>query len=214
MANATKPFRLLLPVLFLALLLGVVAVPAPGAAAGRPVQQLPVYVLRGALGIFSSGMDALAAEMNTNGIAAIAKRFDDWRGYAATIAGAYKAHPYPIVLVGHSWGANTTLLMAMELGKRNIPVALLVFYDATASARIPPNVRWVINYRSTSAIGGDVQVVGGKGFTGTIDTVTRPDLNHVQIDKAEDLHRQTIAAIRQVFGLQPGAAAPTPPPGR
>ena len=170
--------------------------PRPG-----PTPGTPVYVLRGALGIFSSGMDALADEMNADGVPAVAKGFEDWRDYTATIVRAYRAHRYPVVLVGHSWGANTTLLMAHELGKHDIPVALLVFYDATASARIPPNVHWVINYRSTSAIGGDVEVIGGRGFSGIIDNVTRPDLNHVQIDKAEDLHRQTIDAIRKVLGI-------------
>ena len=200
MANATTRYRRAFSALFLALMVGLSAVPPATAGRVAPIQEPPVYVLRGALGIFSSGMDALADEMNANGIAAVSKPFEDWREYTASIAKAYQTHRYPIVLVGHSWGANTSLLMASELAKRNIPVALLVFYDITNSARIPPNVRRVINYRSTSAIGGAVEVVGGSGFSGVIDNVTRADLNHVQIDKADDLHRQTIDAIRNIFG--------------
>ena len=161
---------------------------------------MPVYVLRGALGIFSSGMDTLADLMNANGVYAVSKPFEGWRDYTAAIVKAYKAHKYPIALVGHSWGADTILLMAYELEKRAIPVALLVFYDITNSARVPPNVRWVVNFRSNSATGANTQVVGGAGFTGTIDNITRPDLNHVEIDKQDALHRQTIAAIRRVFG--------------
>ena len=38
-------------------------------------------------------------------------------------------------------------------------------------------------------------LAGGFGFAGTITNVTRPDLNHLNIDKAEDLHKQTIAEI-------------------
>ncbi len=201
MANATMHVRRALPALILALIVGLLAAPAALADGARPVQQLPIHVLRGALGIFSSGMDALAEEMNGSGIAAVSEPFEDWRDYTAAIVRAYRAHPYPIVLVGHSWGANTILLMARELRKNNIPVALLVLYDATASARVSANVRWVINYRSTSAIGGNVTIVGGSGFHGAIDNVTRPDLNHMQIDKAEDLHRETIDAIRNIFGL-------------
>ncbi len=64
-------------------------------------------------------------------------------------------------------------------------------------------MKWVINYRSTSAIGGQVTVVGGRGFTGVIDNLTRPDLNHVQIDKDESLHEWTIYSIKQALGLQP-----------
>jgi hypothetical protein len=200
MANATTQIRRTLHALFLALIVGFVAAPTAAAVRAVPPPGTPVYVLRGALGIFSSGMDALADEMNAKGVPAVSGAFENWRDYVAGIVPAYRARPYPVILVGHSWGANTLLLMARELDKRAIPVALLVFYDATASARIPANVQRVINYRSTSAIGGNVQVVGGHGFSGTIDNVTRPDLNHVQIDKAEDLHRFTIDAIRKLLG--------------
>lgn len=175
-------------------LLAVPAIAQPRSPAG-----VPVYVLRGALGIFSSGMDGLAVELNARGVAAESVAFDNWHDYTARIEKAYKAHPYPIALVGHSWGANTILLMAYELEKHGIPVSLLVFYDITNSARIPANVHWVINYRSNSATGAETEVVGGAGFTGRIDNVTRPELSHVEIDKAEDLHRQTIAAIRKVL---------------
>ena len=198
--SATIRIRRAVLAILTAVAFGLVAAPAPAPAQARPAISMPVHVLRGALGIFSSGMDALADEMNANGIYAVSKPFDDWRNYTAAIVKAYRAHKYPIALVGHSWGANTILLMAYELDKQNIPVALLVFYDITNSARIPANVRWVLNYRSNSATGANTQVVGGAGFTGTIDNITRPELNHVEIDKQDALHKQTIAAIRKVFG--------------
>ncbi len=146
-------------------------------------------------------MDALAGEMNAHGVPAVSQPFDKWRALTAGIVKAYRTQPYPIALVGHSWGADTILLMAYELEKRHIPVALLVFYDITNSARIPPNVKWVINYRSNSATGANTKVVGGRGFTGTIDNMTRPDLNHVQIDKNESLHQWTIYSIKEALGL-------------
>ena len=208
MANATMRKRSTAYALLLALAVCLITTPITAAAQVQPTLGTPVYVLRGALGIFSSGMDGLADEMTANGVPAVSMGFENWRDYTAAIVCAYTAHRYPVVLVGHSWGANTILLMAHELGKHDIPVALLVFYDATASARIPPNVRRVINYRSTSAIGGDVEVVGGRGFTGVIDNVTRPDLNHIQIDKAEELHRQTIDATRKALGIAPSPSTP------
>jgi hypothetical protein len=198
--SAPIRMRRALSAVIMALAAALVALPASAPAQTRPTISMPVYVLRGALGIFSSGMDTLADRMNANGIYAISEPFDGWRNYTAAIVKAYKAHKYPIALVGHSWGANTILLMAYELEKQDIPVALLVFYDITNSARIPPNVQWVINYRSNSATGANTQVVGGAGFTGTIDNITRADLNHVEIDKQEALHWQTIGAIRKVFG--------------
>ena len=122
--------------LLLALAVCLITTPIAAAAQVRPALGTPVYVLRGALGIFSNGMDGLADEMNANGVPAVSMGFENWRDYTAAIVRAYAAHRYPVVLVGHSWGANTILLMAHELGKHDIPVALLVFYDATASARI------------------------------------------------------------------------------
>ena len=202
MANASMQnppiFRAVFAALIVTLL---IACPTDAATRTSRVLGTPVYVLRGALGIFSSGMDALADEMTAHGVPAVSQPFEAWRTLTAGIVKAYRAQPYPIALVGHSWGANTILLMAYELEKQHVPVALLVFYDITDSARIPPNVKWVVNYRSTSAIGGNVTVVGGRGFAGTIDNITRPDLNHVEIDKDESLHQWTIYSIKEALGL-------------
>ena len=104
------------------------------------------------------------------------------------------------VLIGHSYGANTALLMAYELRKMNIPVALLVFYDLTDSGKVPPNVDHVLNFRSSSSTGINVTVTGAAHFHGTIDNVTRADLNHITIDKQQDLHKQTIETIAKLFG--------------
>lgn len=191
--------RVVAAVLF-ALVAGLAAA-VPAAAAPKALAGVPVYALRGALGIFSSGMDSLADELNADGIAAASVAFNDWGDYDARIIAAYRKHPYPVVLIGHSWGANTILLMAYDLDRHNVPVAALIFYDITESARIPANVKWVVNYRSNSATGGNIQVVGGAGFTGKIKNITRADLNHVQIDKAPDLHRHTIAVVRAALGL-------------
>jgi len=202
LANATMQIRRAVRALFMALVFSLLIAPSTDAAA-QTTRTLgtPIYVLRGALGIFSSGMDALADEMNDIGLPAVSQPFENWRSLTDRIVKAYRAQPYPIALVGHSWGANTILLMAYELEKQHIPVALLVFYDITNSARIPPNVKWVVNYRSTSAIGGEVKVVGGHGFSGVIDNITLPDLNHVEIDKNESLHQWTIYSIKEALGL-------------
>ena len=102
----------------------------------------------------------------------------------AKIVAAYKEHPYPVVIIGHSYGAETALLMAYKLRDASVRVALLVFYDLTNSGKVPSNVDHVLNFRSSSATGIDVTVTGGAHFSGTIENVTRPDLNHLNIDKA------------------------------
>jgi hypothetical protein len=177
-----------------------VPTPAPIAASAPRASAAPILILRGGLNIFSTGMDDLAKELTAKGYPAISDGFEPWRSHLADIVKAYKAKPYPIVIIGHSYGANTALLMAYELRKEDIPVALLVFYDLTDSAKVPPNVDHVLNFRSSSSTGINVTVTGLAHFHGTIDNVTRPDLNHITIDKQEDLHKQTIDAIAKLFG--------------
>lgn len=169
---------------------------APHTASGVP----PIYVMRGGLNIFSTGMDVLAKELTAKGYPAISDGFEDWHSQMAKVVAAYKAHPYPIVIIGHSYGAETALLMAYKLRDENVPVALLVFFDLTSSGKVPANVAHVLNFRSSSATGIDVTVTGGAHFHGTITNVTRADLNHLNIDKAEDLHEQTIKEIATLMG--------------
>ena len=156
--------------------------------------------MRGGLNIFSTGMDVLAKELTAKGYPAISDTFEDWRAQMAKVVAAYKAHPYPIIIIGHSYGADTALLMSYKLKEDNIRVALLVFYDLTDPGKVPSNVDHVLNFRSSSATGINVTVTGGAYFHGTITNVTRADLNHLNIDKAEDLHKQTIDEIASLMG--------------
>ncbi len=178
-----------------------IAAASPAGAAGVKANDAPpIYIYRGGLNIFSTGMDTLADELTAEGVPAVADTFEDWREDMAKVVAGYQKHSYPIIIIGHSYGANTALLMAYELAKSDIPVALLVFYDLTDTAKVPPNVAHVLNFRSSSSTGIDVTVTGGAHFSGTIKNVTRPDLNHIDIDKAKDLHKQTIDEILSLLG--------------
>jgi pimeloyl-ACP methyl ester carboxylesterase len=176
------------------------AAEARTAAKARPGEAPPIYVMRGGLDIFSTGMNVLAKELTAKGYPAISDGFMDWRKHMDKMVAAYREHPYPIIIIGHSYGADTALLMAYKLRELNVPVALLVFYDLTDSGKVPPNVAHVLNFRSSSSTGINVTVTGGAYFHGTITNVTRPDLNHLNIDKAEDLHKQTIKEIATLMG--------------
>ena len=186
-----------------AFVIGLVSASAGAAeakASSKAIDTPPIYIMRGGLNIFSTGMDVLAKELTAAGNPAISDTFEDWHKEMAKQVAAYQEHPYPIIIIGHSWGAETALLMAYKFRDANIPVALLVFYDLTDSGKVPPNVERVLNFRSSSATGMNVTVTGGTYFHGTITNVTRADLNHLNIDKAEDLHKQTIDAIATLLG--------------
>ena len=86
-----------------------------------------VYLLRGWFGVFSTGLDSVAAELRSKGIKAETVGHLAWK---TTVANIIKWHASgnsgPLVLVGHSQGANNVIDMARLLQPENIPVDLLV----------------------------------------------------------------------------------------
>src|SRR5262249_6049928 len=110
------------------------ATPAAEAAPGKPAPARPhrggrahVYLLRGLMNIFSLGMDDLAAKIRSRGIDATVYNYTDSHALVAEITAKYKAGKHgPIILIGHSLGANAVMLMGQEFGKRGVPVALIV----------------------------------------------------------------------------------------
>src|SRR5687767_8719344 len=108
----------------------------PGALARvRPVSDQPragnAYLLRGFIGVFSTGVDDLARQIDASGVRANVYQDDQWAALARTIAQKYKhaRHAEPLVLIGHSYGADDVVRIARELDKANVPVDLLVTLD-------------------------------------------------------------------------------------
>jgi hypothetical protein len=91
------------------------------------------------------------------------------------------------------------VLIARRLAQTGTPVALMILYDGTNSMVVPANVKRVINLRSKAAIGTDIAITGGYGFTGVIQIEDRPEYGHLDIDNAPALHDESIAAVLQVL---------------
>lgn len=108
-----------------------------------------VYTMRGGLlGIFSTGMAVLANTLeNDYNVHAANTVYHDASGLSSYIIQHYKAHdlPGPIILVGHSLGANEQIKVADELAIEHIPVTLLITVDAGLPLKIPDNVHQVLN---------------------------------------------------------------------
>lgn len=125
-----------------------IAAPAHAAAkkAAEPVTQ--VYFIRGFMGIFSTGFDTMAKSLARRKIEA--KVYSHLGGSAlrARIARQYRQsrRGEPIVLVGHSFGANAALQVADRLRKDNIPVELVITVDPTRAGPLSTNVKRYVNY--------------------------------------------------------------------
>jgi hypothetical protein len=162
-----------------------------------------VYLLRGFMDIFSTGMDDLGAKLNRRGIRASVHGHGEYQSLAEGIASRYRAGQREnVVIIGHSLGANAAFQMAEQLGEGRIPVPLIITYDPTAMMTVSANVARVVNFYASNN-GWGVSVARGPGFRGTlsnIDLSRRGEMGHTDIDKSPSLHAQSINYIQSIGG--------------
>lgn len=181
--------------------------PARGASSKRAGH---VYLLRGLGNVFSLGMDQLASKLNRAGVAATAHTFIEWSSLAETIGTQYKSGKHgPVILMGHSAGADSTIQLASRLNDLGVPVRLIVNFDPVSPGRVPKNVGQVVNYYLSNWWGSPVRP--DRKFHGALANVDLrgKDVGHFDIDKSERLHRQAIAKVMGVLGR--GSAKPSQP---
>jgi pimeloyl-ACP methyl ester carboxylesterase len=191
-----------------------VSTAAPSTNGARPAANntgAHVYLLRGLLNIFSLGMDDLAAKIQARGISASVHNHSEWQTLADDIAARYKARRHgPVILVGHSLGADAVMYMAEYLGTKGVPVALVVPFDGTGSFAAASNVSRVMNLTQRDY----AYMRRGNGFRGelqNIDVSRDTNIGHINIDKSPRLHAMVVNKIASVVGRGGGApAAPKP----
>jgi len=176
------------------------------ATPGMAQSRAHVYLFRGLADVYSLGMNTLAAELNARGVNATAHSHTDWQPIADRAAAAYKAGKEgPIILVGHSLGADAVMEMADYLGDKGVPVALLVPFDGTQSFPVPGNVGRVINFTQRDY----AYMRPGPGFRGSLSNVDLSadrTISHTTIDKSPRLHARVIEEVLAIIGGHGGAA--------
>ena len=159
-----------------------------------------VYLLRGLMNIFSLGMDDLAQKIEKRGIYATVHNHSEWQTLADSAAAAYKAGKEgPIILIGHSLGADAVMEMAQYLGRKGIPVALVVPFDGTQSFSTPSNVARLVNITQRDY----AYMRKGAGFKGSLynmDVSSDQSIGHISIDKSPRLHAQVIGYVLAAVG--------------
>jgi hypothetical protein len=180
-----------------------------GQAAPRP----HVYLFRGLADIFSTGMNVLTDEINNRGVYATSHSHNEWKSLADKAAADFKAGKEgPIILIGHSLGADSVMEMASDLGDKGVPVALVVPFDATQSFAATGNVGRVLNLTQRDY----AYMRAGAGFKGSLNNVdlsSDPNIDHLNIDKVPRLHARVIAEILAVLGHQTPVPVATKPDG-
>lgn len=144
-----------------------------------------IYLLRG-LGVFSTGLDVLDQKLIQRGYSATVHGHQDYEQLAAEAARLQKSGKGPIIIMGHSLGADAAIFMAEKMKTLGAPVALVVTFGPTMNLRVPSNVSQVINYYT-----GNTVIAKGPGFRGTISNIDlnrAPDINHLNVEKSSRLN--------------------------
>jgi thioesterase domain-containing protein len=189
-----------------------------------PAEKLPgrAYLLRGLIGdIYSLGMDELAEKIEQRGIKASAHGVSAVVYLANQIIRDYRADPAgmaPIILVGHSTGADAIISIAERLKAADVPVAMAIGFDPTRIASgVPSNVDLFINlYQGTNLIGGGAARpaadFGGRLIN--VDLRERREIIHVTLDKNDAIHelivRKIGALAERERAIRNAAAVPLP----
>jgi len=170
-----------------------------------------VYLLRGLLNVFSLGMDTLAEELNARGVYATVDNHTSWQSLADQAAARYKAGTEgPIIIIGHSLGADAVMEMSAYLGQKGVPVALAVPFDGTQSFAASGNIQRLLNLTQRSY----AYMRKGQTFKGSLvnfDVSSDPSIDHLNIDKSPRLHAKVIAEVLAVVGSHKGVPGATPP---
>jgi hypothetical protein len=171
-----------------------------GTSASMAQPRAHVYLLRGLMNIFSLGMDTLAEKIQRRGIYASVHNYAEWQTLADQAVAAYRAGKEgPIIIVGHSLGADAVMQMSAYLGREGVPVALAVPFDARGSYATSSNVGRLLNLTHA----GYGYMSRGAGFHGplsNVDVSSDGNIDHLNIDKSARLHTQVLAAIVEVVG--------------
>jgi hypothetical protein len=160
-----------------------------------------VILLRGWFGVFSTGLDTLTDELKGLGIDAEVAGHLSWQNEIAEILRERAAgRTGPLILVGHSQGANNVIDMARALEPSHVTVDLLITLSPFMQNRVPANVVKAINYYQAPGWGQPLEAE--PGFHGTLINVNLaddPTISHIGIDKNS---KTQTAIVREIAAVK------------
>lgn len=166
----------------------------------QPAGAEEVYFFRGGFDIFSTGMNQMANELKGKKIKASSHSFMAWQSIANDIVARSKQKKvsYPIIVLGHSFGADAVTEFANFLGQNGISTELVIGFDATGKRTLTKGAKRVVNYQS-SHIGPFVK---GAGFRGTLThvDVTKYGVNHFTIEQVKEVQALAMKEVLAKVG--------------
>jgi hypothetical protein len=102
--------------------------------------------------MFSTGMDEMRDQLRQQGVASSAIMHTQGNSAAQQIVESPELRNSPVIIIGHSLGADEAVNICRELAASNVTVDLLVTLDPVNAPRVPPNVRRAMNYYRSNGI--------------------------------------------------------------
>ena len=169
-----------------------------------------VHTMLGGLGMFSIGMDQVRNDIakKYKHVSASSNMWYNAGDVTNSITYYYYKHKThrPIILMGHSLGANEQIKVARNLNAAGIPVDLLVTVDAVSQTIVPPNVKHVLNVYKPGFVpmfsGLKLRAVDSNATK--IENINVNDLkelnvNHFTIDKDKFVQAMILDEVKKVL---------------
>jgi hypothetical protein len=165
-------------------------------AAGTP----RVILLRGWFGVFSMGLDSVTDQLKAQGINAEVAGHLSWQNEVAEILRERASgRTGPLILVGHSQGANNVIDMARALESSHVTVDLLITLSPFMQNRVPLNVAKAINYYQAPGWGQPLEAEPGfRGKLINVNLADDPTISHIGIDKSTKIQTEIVREIAAV----------------
>ena len=206
----SKPTRLCSKILTRRSLLfaGVALALSGGAAQAAPrkpsenAPQADVYLLRGFGDIFSTGIDEIGKQLQANGVNAHVNGHQASGFVLNHILADQRKNPRaPVILIGHSLGANAIIDIATALEKKGIQVAYMASFAATAPAPLPGNIKRVVNFYFKQN-GWGLPLTAGPRFKGRLDNRDFSGvkgIGHFNIEKQRSLQDEVVRNVLSIL---------------
>lgn len=159
-----------------------------------------VILLRGWFGVFSTGLDGVASELKAHGVDAEVAGHLSWQNEVTEILRERAAgRAGPLILIGHSQGANNAIDMARALASSHVNVDLLITLSPFMQNRVPGNVVKAINYYQAPGWGQALEAEPGfHGKLINVNLADDPTISHIGIDKSTKIQTEILREIAAV----------------
>jgi hypothetical protein len=196
--------------------IGLVAALALGWCSDAFAAENRVILLRGYLGLFSNGLDALADELKAKGFDVEVRKHLYWTDVVNDILRDRAAGKIgTLTFVGHSQGGNDAIEIATALQASRVPVDLIVTLTPVYPKPVPANVARAIDYYQAGGWGSPL--TPGQGFRGALanhDVAADQNISHFNIAENPRIRAEVVREIEAVPQAASARAQKPQPPER